>query len=68
MGPDGPPGKVPPAMNLTSMCYHAGAAVPITHESPQGMADARAPFDYPTILRLHHVLLAAASDWLCRGD
>ncbi|MGB2822405.1 MAG: hypothetical protein WBF17_15575 [Phycisphaerae bacterium] len=65
-GMDGLPGKVPPSFNLTSMFYHAGAALPMTFESPQGMKDARKPFDYPAILDLHHVLFGAAADWLSR--
>jgi len=40
----------------------------MTVESPQGLSDARAAFDYPTILRLHHVLFEAAGDWLRRAD
>ena len=64
VAPDGPAGQCPPALNLTSMCYHAGAAVPITHESPQGLHDAPTAFDYATILDAHHALFAAAADWL----
>lgn len=65
---DGPAGQVPPALNLTSMLYHAGVALPMTFESPQGLKDGRAPFDYAAILELHHVLFEAAADFLCQGD
>ena len=61
---DGPQGEPAPSLNLTSMCYHAGAALPMTFESPQGLRDGRVAFDYPTILRLHLVLFEAAADWL----
>lgn len=66
VGPDGPAGTVPPSFNLTSMFYHAGTALPMTFESPQGLADARQTWDYPTILRLHHLLFESAADWLTR--
>jgi len=66
--PDGEGDGPPPALNLTSLCWHAGAALAMTVESPQGLSDARAAFDYPTILRLHHVLFEAAGDWLRRAD
>ena len=62
---DGPPGAHAPSLNLTSMCYHTGAALPVTFESPQGLADGRVAFDYPAILRLHLMLFEAAADWLC---
>ena len=65
-GLDGPAGKVPPSLNLTSMLYHVGVALPMTFESPQGLADARKGFDYATILAVHHELFAAAADWACR--
>lgn len=62
--PDGQPGKPPPSLNLTSLCYHTGAALAMTVESPQGLSDALVAFDYPTLLALHHILFAAAADWL----
>ncbi len=62
---DGPRGECPPALGQTAMFYHAGAAMPMTHESPQGFNDVDVAFDYQTILALHHVLLETASDWLC---
>ncbi len=62
---DGPRGQCPPAMGQTSMFYHAGAAMPMTHESPQGFDDTDVAFDYDTILSLHHVLFETAADWLC---
>jgi hypothetical protein len=66
VNPDGPLGECPPALNQTSIFFHSGAALPITHESPQGFCDAKAAFDYQTILTLHHVLLETAADWLYR--
>jgi len=62
--PDGEAEKPPPALNLTSLCWHADAALPMTVESPQGLCDGRLPFGYPAILRLHHVLFGTAADWL----
>ena len=61
---DGPEGIVPPAFNLTSACYHAGAALPVTFESPHGLSDGRVPFDYDDILRACHVLFQTAADAL----
>jgi len=63
---DGPVGKLPPSLNLTSMFYHAGGGLPMTFESPQGFKDARKPFDYAAILKLHHVLFESAAEWVCR--
>ena len=62
---DGPRGECPPSFNQTSMFYHAGTALPMTHESPQGFADTEVAFDYQAILTLHHVLFETAADWLC---
>ena len=64
--PDGPTGTAPPSLNLTSMSHHAGAALAVTFEGSHGFKDARVRYDYPTILKLHHVLFEAAADWLCR--
>lgn len=61
---NGPRGECPPALGQTGMFYHAGAAMPMTHESPQGFNDVDVAFDYETILSLHHVLFATAADWL----
>ncbi len=66
--PDGLPGECPPSLGQTGMFYHAGAAMPMTHESPQGFCDAKVPFDYETLLALHHVLLETAADWLCNTE
>ena len=66
--PDGLPGQCPPALGQTAMFYHAGAAMPMTHESPQGFIDAKVPFDYETLLAINHVLLEAAADWLCNTE
>jgi hypothetical protein len=64
--PDGPAGQVPPAFNLTSMLYHAGAALPMTFESPHGLADGPVPFTYEQILQVYHTLFETAADWLLR--
>ena len=66
VGPDGPPGTPPPALNLTSAFFHAGVSLPMTFESPQGLTDGRVAFGYPAILALHHALFEAAAQWLCR--
>jgi hypothetical protein len=63
---EGPSGEVPPALNLTSMMYHVGAALPITIESPQGLKDQDGEFTYEQILQIHHLLLETAADWLLR--
>ncbi len=63
---DGARGEVPPAMNLTSMMYHVGAALPMTFECPHGFTDGRARVNYEQILAIHHVLLRSAADWLLR--
>jgi hypothetical protein len=65
--PDGEGDGPPPALNLTSMAWHTGAALSLTFETPQGLSGGRLPFDYPAILRLHHVLFAAAAEWLRGG-
>ncbi|HUW84883.1 MAG TPA: M14 family zinc carboxypeptidase [Phycisphaerae bacterium] len=61
---DGPRGTVPPALNLTSMAWHTGAALSMTFESAHGFADAKIPFDYDQILRIHHILFETAADRL----
>jgi len=58
--PDGPVGSFPPTFNLTSAMYHAGAALPMTFESPHGLVDADVPFDYEQILEAQHVLFLTA--------
>lgn len=65
---DGPRGECPPALSQTGMFYHAGAAMPMTHESPQGFCDAKVAFDYESLLTLHHVLFETAADWLCDAE
>lgn len=61
---DGPHGTTPPALNLTSMAWHAGAALSMTFESPHGFGDAKVRFDYDQILQIHHILFEVAADRL----
>jgi len=61
---DGPRGTTPPALNLTSMAWHAGAALSMTFESPHGFRDADVAFDYDQILQIHHILFEAAAHHL----
>lgn len=61
---DGPAGVVPPALNLTGMFFHAGAALPLTFESPHGLLGLEQEFGYGTILRIHHLLFEAAAEHL----
>ncbi len=58
---------LPQALNLTSMLYHTGAALPMTFESPHGLSDqSGGMFSYQQILDLHHVLVETAADWLLK--
>lgn len=63
---EGAAGEVLPALNLTSMMYHSGAALPITFESPHGLNDQAIPFPftYDCILDIYHMLWEAAADRL----
>ena len=54
----------PQSLNLTSMLYHVGAALPMTFESPHGLIDQPGRFSYRQILDLHHLLVETATDWL----
>ena len=54
----------PQSLNLTSMLYHVGAALPMTFESPHGLLDQPGRFSYRQILDLHHLLVEAAANWL----
>ena len=59
------PASAPPqSLNLTSLLYHVGAALPMTFESPHGLIDQPGRFTYQQILDLHHLLVEAAADWL----
>jgi hypothetical protein len=64
---DGLRGEVPPALNLTSMLYHTGAALPMTFEAPHGLNDQDGTFSYDQILQIHHTLFETAADWLLSG-
>jgi hypothetical protein len=64
---DGPAGQVPPSFNLTSMLYHGGTALPMTFESPHGLANGPVAFTYEQILQVYHVLLATAADRLLKA-
>lgn len=71
------PGSVPPVQaegespdsvapfNLTSMCYHVGATLPCTFESPHGIAEN--PHTYEQLHDLHLGLLEGAVDYLLRN-
>lgn len=59
-----PVGAPPQSLNLTSMLYHVGAALPMTFESPHGLSDQPGRFSYRQILDLHHLLVETAADWL----
>lgn len=61
---EGPAGRVPPAMNLTSMLYHVGADVSITFESPHGVIGGENPYQYEDILKIHHILFQTSADYL----
>lgn len=61
---DGPVGKVPPAMNLTSMFYHVGADIGLTFESPHGVIGGENPYGYDDILRIHNILFDVAAGYL----
>jgi hypothetical protein len=53
-----------PALNLTSMFFHAGAALPVTFESPHGLLGQEQAFPYAMLLRIHHLLFESAADHL----
>jgi hypothetical protein len=61
---DGPDGTCPPAMNLTGMFFHTGAAMPLTFEAPHGTKDKPVLFTYEQLLQMHHILFENAADWL----
>ncbi len=61
---EGPAGRVPAAMNLTSMLYHVGADVSITFESPHGVIGGENPYQYDDILKIHNILFHTSADYL----
>lgn len=63
-GIDGPADTTPPALNLTGMMYHTGAALPITFESSHGVSNRPEQYTYEDLLRIHHILFQTAGDWL----
>ncbi len=63
---DGPRGTVPPALNLSSMMYHTGAALPMTFETPQGLAGRDEMYTYAKLLQIHHIVFETAAEWLLK--
>lgn len=64
---DGAEGKVPPALNLTSMFYHVGADLSVTFESPHGVIGGENIYNYEDILKIHHILFTNMVDYLDNG-
>ncbi len=59
---EGEEGAMHPPLNLTSMCYHAGATLPCVFESPHGLAENM--HSYEQLHNLHLALIESAAAYL----
>ena len=60
---DGEEGHREPAFNLVSMLYHTGADLPFVFENPHGCIE-YTPYSYEDILKIDHILIETAVDFL----
>lgn len=61
---DGPEGTVPPALNLNSMLYHAGAELSFLFESPHGVKDNPTVYTYSDLLKINELIISTTCDYV----
>ncbi len=54
----------PPTFNLTSMFYHVGASLPLTHEGPHGLIHDEYQPSHEEILTIYHTLFERSAAYL----